>query len=308
MPVTRTEVQFPSDGLSCSAWLFRPAADERMPIIVMAHGFSGTREQRLDGYAQRFAEAGLAALVFDYRHFGASAGEPRQLLDIRKQHRDYGAAVTYARGLDWVDPDRVALFGSSFSGGHVLAVGAHDRRLSAIVSQCPFTDGLASMPALGAVAVLRGTAAGLRDQLRALAGRAPHYIPVVAEPGSFGVLTTPDSKPGVEAMTPPDTLWQNRVAARVLLRMGSYRPGRNAAHISCPLLACVCDGDAVAPAKRTVELVSKAPLVEIKRYPFGHFEIYVGEPWEKAVADQTDFLKRHLLAHRMPSREAVVSA
>ena len=46
----------------------------------MAHGFSGVREQRLDAYAERFAQAGLAVLVFDYRHFGASGGEPRQLL------------------------------------------------------------------------------------------------------------------------------------------------------------------------------------------------------------------------------------
>src|SRR3954470_8788094 len=106
----------------------------------MAHGFSGTRDMRLDAYAERFADAGIAALLFDYRHFGASSGEPRQVLDIRKQHADYEAAVAYARRLEWVDADRVALFGSSFSGGHVLALGARDPRLAAIVCQCPFTD------------------------------------------------------------------------------------------------------------------------------------------------------------------------
>jgi pimeloyl-ACP methyl ester carboxylesterase len=264
-------------------------------MVVMAHGFSATRELRLDAYAERFTDAGLAALVFDYRHFGASPGEPRQLLDIRKEHQDYEAALTYVRGLDWVDGDRVALFGSSFSGGHVLAVGARDGRVAAIVSQCPFTDGLATLPKLGIANAVKGVAAGLRDQFRAWLSRAPYYMPAVGEPGTFAAMATADSKPGFEALLPPDTLWENRVAARILLRVGSYRPGRRAPFISCPLLVCVCDQDSLTPAERTVQLVAKAPRAEIKRFPIGHFEIYVGEWWERAVAAQTDFLGRHLL-------------
>ena len=74
------------------------------------------REQRLDAFAERFAAAGLAALVFDYRHFGASEGEPRQLLDVKRQLTDWRSAVAYARGLAGVDGDRVAVWGTSFSG------------------------------------------------------------------------------------------------------------------------------------------------------------------------------------------------
>jgi fermentation-respiration switch protein FrsA (DUF1100 family) len=307
VPFTRKDIEFPSGGLRCAAWLYRPDADGPLPLVVMAHGFSGTREMRLDAYAERFADEGIAALAFDYRHFGASAGEPRQLLDIRKQHDDYEAAIAYARGLDWVDADRIALFGSSFSGGHVLALGARDHRLAAIVSQCPFTDGLASLPRLGAVNVVKGTAAGLRDQLRALAGRSPYYVPVTGKSGSFAVMTTPDSKSGIEAMVPAETRWENRVAARILTRIGFYRPGRQAARISCPVLVCACDGDALAPAERTAELVSKAPRAEIKRYPFGHFDIYVGTAFEEAVSDQAAFLSRHLLA-KQPLPGAVPTA
>jgi fermentation-respiration switch protein FrsA (DUF1100 family) len=296
MSFTRNDIEFPSGGLRCTAWLYRPDADGLLPLVVMAHGFSGTREMRLDAYAERFAQEGIAALVFDYRHFGASAGEPRQLLDIRKQQEDYEAAIAYARALEWVDADRIALFGSSFSGGHVLAVGARDHRLRAIVSQCPFTDGLATLPKLGVANVVRGAVAGLRDQLGALVGRAPYYVPVTGEPGSFAVMTTPDSKRGIEAMVPAETRWENRVAARILVRIGLYRPGRQAARITCPVLVCACDGDALAPATRTAELVSKAPRAEVKRYPFGHFDIYVGEPFEQAVSDQAAFLKRRLLA------------
>jgi fermentation-respiration switch protein FrsA (DUF1100 family) len=307
LPFTRNDVEFPSGGLRCAAWLYRPDADGPLPLVVMAHGFSGTREMRLDAYAERFAQEGIAALVFDYRHFGASAGEPRQLLDVRRQHEDYVAAIAYARQLDWVDANRIALFGSSFSGGHVLAVGAHDDRLAAIVSQCPFTDGLATLPNLGVANVLKGAVAGLRDQLGALAGRAPYYVPVTGEPGRFAVMTTPDSKGGIEAMVPAQTCWENRIAARILVRIGLYRPGRQAARITCPVLVCACDGDALAPASRTAELVSKAPRAEVKRYPFGHFDIYVGTPFEEAVSDQAAFLSRHLLP-KQPSPGPVPTA
>jgi fermentation-respiration switch protein FrsA (DUF1100 family) len=298
--VTRTDVEFLSNGASCAAWLYRPDGDGRLPLVVMAHGFSATRELRLDAYAERFAEAGLAALVFDYRHFGASAGEPRQLLDIKRQHEDYEAALTHARGLDWVDDQRIALFGSSFSGGHVLAVAARDGRVAAVIAQCPFTDGFATAPKLGPVNTVKATAAGLRDELGALAGRPPHYMPAVGEPGSFAAMSTSDSKPGFDRLLPADTRWENRVAARIALRLATYRPGRRASLISCPLLGCVCDKDSLTPADRTVALLSKAPLAEIKRYPIGHFDIYVGEWWERAVADQTEFLSRHLLK-REPS-------
>ena len=296
--MTHDDVSFSSGGVDCAAWLYRPDRDGLCPMVVMAHGFSGTRELRLDAYAERFCNAGLGALVFDYRHFGASAGEPRQLLDIKMQQDDYRAAVGYARALDWVDSERVALFGTSFSGGHVLAVAARDQRIAAVVSQCPFTDGLAALPKLGPANIAKATAAGLRDQLAELVGRPAHYIPAVGPPGSFAVMTTPDSQPGFEALLPSESRWENRVAARIALRVASYRPGRSAAKIACPVLFCVCDGDAVAPAKATLRYARAAPRGEIKRYPVGHFDIYVGEPWERAVADQTEFLSRCLAASR----------
>lgn len=290
----RSDALISSDGTGCAAWVYRPDGDHVCPMVAMAHGFSATREQRLDAYAERFCAAGIGVLLFDYRHFGASGGEPRQLLDIGRQQADFRAAVAYARAIDWVDPDRVALFGSSFSGGHVIAIAASDPRIAAVVSQCPFTDGLASLPALGVRNIARATVVGVRDQLSALVGRPPHYIPVVGPPGSFAVMSTPDSQPGFAALTPTDTGWVNRVAGRVALRVGLYRPGRAAAKVTCPILFCVCDGDAVAPANQTLKHASAAPRGEIKRYPVGHFEIYVGEPFEQAVADQTEFLVRAL--------------
>jgi len=156
----RTDITFHSGDDWCAGWLYRPEGFEGpRPLMVMAHGFSGTKELRLPAYAERFCAAGIGVLLFDYRHFGASGGEPRQLLDISRQHADFRRALAYARDLDWVDPERVGLFGSSFGGGHVLAVGAADGRVAAIVSQCPFTDGLATLPALGLKPNMRLTVA-----------------------------------------------------------------------------------------------------------------------------------------------------
>jgi fermentation-respiration switch protein FrsA (DUF1100 family) len=296
----RSDALISSGGDDCAAWVYRPDGDGPHPMVVMAHGFSATREQRLDAFAKRFCAAGLGVLLFDYRHFGASAGEPRQLLDIGRQHADFRAAIAHARALDWVDPDRVALFGSSFSGGHVIEVAAGDSRIAAVISQCPFTDGLASLPALGIENIARATVVGLRDQLAALAGRPAHYIPAVGPPGTFAVMSTPDSEPGFAAITPGETGWVNRVAGRIALRVGLYRPGRAAARVSCPILFCVCDGDSVAPPRQTLKHAAAAPRGEVKRYPVGHFAVYVGEPFERAVADQTEFLLRTLMPAAAP--------
>jgi fermentation-respiration switch protein FrsA (DUF1100 family) len=290
-------VEFSSAGTECAAWLYRPDGDGPHPIVVMAHGFSATREQRLDAYAERFRAAGMGVLLFDYRHFGASRGEPRQLLDIRRQQADFRAGIAHARATDWVDPARVALFGSSFSGGHVLVVAAGDAQLAAVVAQCPFTDGLATLPTLGARNIALSTVAALRDQFGALVGRPPHYVPAVGAPGSFAFMTSPDAEPGFAALTPAQTGWVNRVAARVALRIAPYRPGRVVARVACPILFCVCDRDAITPAAPTLKYAATARNAEIRRYPVGHFEIYVGEPFEHAITDQIEFLRRTLLVN-----------
>ena len=103
-------------------------ATGEVACVVLAHGFGGVKEARLDAYAERFAAAGYAALVFDYRHHGDSGGEPRLLIDIGRQHEDWRAAIAHARGLDGVDANRIAAWGTSFSGGHVVELAAADQR------------------------------------------------------------------------------------------------------------------------------------------------------------------------------------
>jgi pimeloyl-ACP methyl ester carboxylesterase len=287
---TPEDVRIPSHGEQLAAYLYRPdSTDKDLPCVVMAHGFSATRDDGLPPYAEAFRDAGFAVVLFDYRHFGASTGEPRQLLDIGGQHDDYRAVIAWARQLDGIDPDRIVLWGSSFSGGHVLAVAAGDPRLAAVISQAPFTDAIPTLMHVPPKNAVRLTVAGLRDQLRGWRGRAPLLAPAVGEPGTLAAMTEPDAKPGFEAIVPPESLWRNEFAARLMLRFPFYRPGLKTPQLTMPLLVCVCENDTTTPPGSTIKAAEKAPRGELRRYPYGHFDIY-NDPQVKA--DQVDFLRR----------------
>ena len=289
----RSDVAFDSHGALCRAWHYTPGdTSGARPCVVMAHGFGATRDASLEPYALRFAAAGMHVLLFDYRHFGASEGEPRQLLDIARQLEDWRAAVAFARSRPELDAARVALWGTSFSGGHVLRIAAEDSRVAAVVSQVPFCDGRAGAASLRALLPLLGRA--LLDAAGARLGRAPVEIPVVGKPGAAAVLTTPDSEPGYLALVPPGSPWRNAVAARVLLRVPRYRPGLDAARIGCPLLVCVAELDAVTPPAPALDAAARAPRGTAKLYPCRHFEVYRGPHFERAVADQVAFLTEQL--------------
>jgi len=284
------DIRIPSHGEQLAAYLYRPESTQGdVPCVVMAHGFSATRDDGLPGYAEAFRDAGLAVVVFDYRHFGASTGEPRQLLDIGRQHEDYRAVITWARQLDGIDPDRIVLWGSSFSGGHVLAVATADPRIAAVISQAPFTDAIPTLMHVPPKNAVRLTVAGLRDQLRGWRGRAPRLAPAVGEPGTLAAMTEPDAKPGFDAIVPPESLWRNEFAARLMLRFPFYRPGLKSQQLTMPLLVCVCENDTTTPPASTIKAAERAPRGELRRYPYGHFDIY-NDP--KVKADQIDFLRR----------------
>ena len=271
-----------------AAWHYAP--EGATGCVVMAHGLSAVRDQRLPAYAERFAEAGLAALLFDYRHFGASGGEPRQLLDIPSQLADWRTAIAFARA----HYAKVGLFGSSFGGGHAIELAGTEPGIAAAVAQCPMTDGVQSalrMPPLTALKVGR---VALQDELGSRLGRKPRLIKAAGAPGEVAMMSSPDTLPGFESITPPDSAWVNLVAARVGLKIGLYRPGRRAKDITCPLLVCVCDGDSLVSTDAAEKVAQDAPQGELVRYPIGHFEIYTGEWFERAVSRQTEFLARHV--------------
>lgn len=296
---TRTTVQFASDDGNCGAWLYLPegaAPGRRVPIIVMAHGFSGVKEQRLDAFAERFVAAGYACLVFDYRHFGDSDGSPRELVSVKRQLQDWRNATAFARSVPAADPDRVVLWGTSFGGGHVLVTAANDPRVAAVIAQCPFTDGRAAGLAMPPRTALKLMGKAFKDVLHARRGQEPVRIDAMGRPGGVAVMTSPDALPGFKALLAASGLDRANIAvpARVMFEVATYLPGRSAEKITCPALFAVCLQDSVAPAKTTIRHLGKAPRGTVKQYDTGHFDIYVGEPFEQVVRDQVAFLAAHV--------------
>lgn len=286
----RVDVRIPSAGEQLAAYLYRPATTAASaPCVVMAHGFTGTRDDGLAGYAEAFQAAGFAVVLFDYRYFGASTGEPRQLLDVELQQADYRAAVAWARRAEGIDPDRIVLWGSSFSGGHVLLVAESDPRIAAVIAQAPFTDSVPVIRRMSARNLLRAGALGLADRLGALAGRPPIYMPAVGPPGSFAALTEPDAESGYASIRGSHTLWRNEFAARLIVDFARFRPVRHASNLRMPVLFCVCDDDTTTPPESSIRAAREAPRSELRRYHYGHFDIYT-DP--QAKADQVEFLRR----------------
>ncbi len=289
----RTDLDVPSHGTRLSAWHYRATTDAwttgaGRPCVVMAHGFGATKDAGLTPFAERFAAAGADVVLFDYRGFGTSDGSPRQSVDHRRHRADYRSVVDHVRGLDGIDPDRVVLWGSSYSGGHVVAVAADDPRIAGVISQGAAMDGLA------AVLEIRRYA-GLRQLLRltghALLGlvRRDHSLPIVGEPGSLAGITSHDGLAGYSLIMGPT--FENRMLARGILPIMLNRPVTAAARLRMPLFLVVAAEDTIAPPSAVERVARRAGgRVEVARFDCGHFDIYEGEVFEQSVAAQVAFL------------------
>ncbi|HET6997016.1 MAG TPA: alpha/beta fold hydrolase [Solirubrobacterales bacterium] len=293
----REEVRFQSGSEECAAWFFRPAkAAGPSPCVVMASGLSCVREQRLDAFAERFAEAGYAVLAFDYRHFGASGGQPRSLMQAGRQRDDWRAALSYARSLDSVDSGRLAIWGFSLGGGNVQALAISEPGIAAAICVAPLVDGMRTLLYMGGVAlVARLGAAGIRDGIQALRGAQPYMVAAGGPPGSLAVLAFPDAVAEFEAATPPGSTWRNELCARAVLAP-PYHLARKTGRIRCPILYCIAEDDRVNPPALGVKAAERAPQGELRLYPGGHFAPLLGDTFERVVADQIEFLSRQVPA------------
>ena len=295
----RDDIRFASGDGHCSGWLYsaprgsKLVTDAGAPCVVLAHGFGGTKEGRLDAFAERFIERGMAALVFDYRHFGDSSGEPRQLIDIGRQHEDWQAAIEKARSLEGIDAERIAIWGSSNSGGHVVWVAARDDRLKAVVAQVPHADGIATLRNLDPIRAAKLTAAGLQDRAVSLIGRT-RQMAIVGPPGSTAAMTGDDAGTLYPAMFPDEAPFRNETPARIMLTYGTYRPGRDAEKIGCPILVVVADDDHITPPDPARKIAAEAPQGRLLEFEGGHFDIYTGDVFEWAVKEEADFLEAGL--------------
>jgi fermentation-respiration switch protein FrsA (DUF1100 family) len=295
-PMKRIDTDFRSRGLRCSAWLYLPEGLERPPVVVMAHGFAGQKDFGLEPYAEHFASKGMAVFLFDYRNFGGSEGEPRNLVNPWRHLMDWKAAVSHVRGLSSVDGSRMALWGTSFSGGHVMVTAARMGGIRAVVAQVPFVDGIATTLRFPVSYQVEGLYHGVRDLLTMVSGRPPHVVPAVAEPGTFACMNTPDAMVGYNTLVPAGSDMKNEVPARITLMITAYRPVMYARRIACPVLIMYARNDSLIPAWAVERTGGKIPNAEVVGLPLGHFEVYTGEPFKEAVARQAEFLSRHLLS------------
>lgn len=295
----RKDIAFNAEGVVLRGWFYLPdKAEGPVPTIVMAHGFSAVKEQNLDDFAEAFASSGLAVLVFDNRNFGASDGEPRQEIDPVQQIRDYRHAITFACTLPEVDRDRIGIWGTSFSGGHVVVVGAIDRRVKCVVSQVPTISGsAASLRRLRGDLLPNLLSAFDADRQARFAGEAPKTIPVVAENE-----TTPCALAGKEAWEffsqsmKHAPSYRNEITLRSAEMAREYEPGSFIMRISpTPLLMIVADQDWITPADLALD------AFETARHPKkllllsgGHFVPYI-EAFERASAAATEWFHEHLM-------------
>jgi alpha-beta hydrolase superfamily lysophospholipase len=283
----RQDVTFPSGTETCAAWHYPTAGEPgEGPLVVMAHGLSGTRRDRLGPFAERFSAEGIAALVFDHRGFGDSTGE-RDLFRPALQLEDWRAAISFARSLAAVDPERVATFGSSMGGGNALAAAAEDPRIAAAISQVPFLDIVSQAHRASPRVTARMLFAAVRGR----------HLPAVGSPEEAAFINAPGAEAGWRHVVAigEESRWRDRASSRWLLGR-PFRPIRHARRLHCPWLVCVGEADRVARPGPAIRAARRARLGELRTYPgVDHFDIYDGAPHEAVVTDEIAFLRKHLL-------------
>ncbi len=297
----RRDIEFHAETARLRGWLYLPDDLTRpASAVVMAHGFSAVKEMYLDRFAEAFAQAGFAALVFDHRNFGASGGEPRQEIDPVAQVRDYRHALSFAATLPEVDADRLGVWGTSYSGGHALVVGAIDRRVKCVVAQAPLVSGWRNVLRL----VRADQLAGLRamcdaDRAARFAGQPPTVIPVVSnDPAVPCALPTADAWQWfTEAQATRAPAWRNELTLRSFEMLMEYEPGAMVERISpTPLLMIVAKQDHLTVADEALAAYQRA--LEPKRLvllPGGHFDAYVKD-FDSASAAACAWFGEHLHA------------
>jgi dienelactone hydrolase len=294
--VTQTPVSFASGGVEHSGRLILPDdAGQALPGVVLAQGFGQTMDLFLP-HAGRLAQAGLAALVFDYSGFGESGGRWRQTVDIAAQQDDIRAAVAFARAHDSIDPDRIALWGNSLGGGHVITVAADDPRIAAVVSQIPFNGFPSQVEGRTAWQSTRLLLAILYDVARRQLGMPRHLIKLVGVPGEVAITTTPEAQQRIRSLEGTSTSWRNEVAPAGLLQMMRYRPSDDAHRVRVPVLVTVAEDDREAPVEQSRLIADEAPQGRLRSYPGGHIDFYSDENLRARVLDdQAGFLRAVLL-------------
>lgn len=274
-------VSFPAEGgVELSAWLFIPGGSGPFPGITMAHGFGGTKYHGLEVFAEAFANAGFAVLLHDHRGFGDSGGEPRQDVNPWQQIADWRRAISYLQDRPEVDDSRIGLWGTSYAGGHAIVLGATDRRVKAVVSQVPATDGFSlSQRKVPPDAVAKLEKMFGEDERARLRGEPGKTQAIVSDdPATPAAFRDPDAV-AFYLQPVPAGVWENKltIASNRWSRM--YAPGEYVDRVSpTPMLMLVAENDTVALtdlALKAYETALQPKQLLITKG--GHFDPYLRE-------------------------------
>lgn len=302
------QVGFDSDGVRARGSLYLPDRTDTAPVVVMAPGLGAERTFGYPAVAERFAEAGYAVFLFDYRHHGESDGHPRRLVSPSKQLTDYDAAVDHVRGIDEVDAGRITVWGHSLSGGHALVTAADRSDIRAAVAIAPYTDGRIFLRSRPAGYVARATAVGARDALggvrdrllRRIPGRngaggrgsrRAKQVPVVGDSDRLAVITEPGTRRAYLDLVDRNSEWENATPARCLLDLVRYRPVERFGDVDVDAFVFVPENDRILPSARMTAAVGELDRATVVRAPADHFSV-LGDDFEETVAYQLAFLNR----------------
>lgn len=293
----RRNVEFRvEDGILLRGYL-HSSGEQPLPAIVMAHGFSGVKEQ-IDHYASLFAGHGFLVLVHDHRGFGASEGQPRFEVDAQRQLRDWRDAITFVLSLPEADAAAgVGIWGSSFAGGLAMILAAIDSRVRCLVSQVPNVSGHRN----GREMFNAAQRARLRTQFDAdrnarLAGAEPQRVPVFSpDPGEICALPPPMSQRHIEAAEATAPSWRNEVTLRSVENMLEVEPAGWVQYIApVPFMMIVGAKDTCTFTEHQLAVFAQAR--EPKRlviHPGGHFDTYSGQ-FERTSQAALEWFQQHM--------------
>lgn len=291
---TITPTYFYSNNYKLDARLYLPDTGKKTPVIVMAHGFGARMDWGLHPFADIFAQMGCAVLMFDYRGFGNSEGNIRRLVYHVHHIEDYHMAIQYARTIPDIDSSKVLLWGTSFSGGHVLTVASQDSSIAGVIAQVPFVDGVATAFHLPVKNILSGLWYGSLDVVMSLITSKPVTIPLVSTPDTFAAMNTPECYDGYMKLVPPEARDENWCPARICLTLPLYRPLSVVDKISCPVCIIGAQYDSLIPIKAVEKTAKRIKHVEFHTLPCGHFDPYEGEMFDNNIQIQKQFLQKVL--------------
>ena len=294
--VFRTTVRIPTaSGDDLEAWVYQPDGHGPHPAVVMAHGFAGVKAGGLEPFAERFCRERFTAVAFDYRHWGGSSGEPREVMSIPRQREDYRTVIDRAAANPDIDTKRIFIWGTSFSGMHVVETAATDVRLrGAIASARWLTDSPArimcrSLDCCVCSRSVRSTSSvRWSDARRSTSPRARRLA------SSAQSLPRMPSR-ACRSLLPPTARTGRTVSLPALYSVSARnRPVRKAADIRCPILLIVAETDTIAPIGPALRVADRASKNQLYRSRGGHYGPYKGgEDHDNVVRVEVEFLHRH---------------